>query len=65
MPNLEANKAIALADAHTGKNDRHHPIGTLRQSVVARLTGYEDLTTPSVCGMIQQSAPSAGLARRP
>jgi hypothetical protein len=55
---LEGNKTIALADARTVNNDRDHSIGTLRQSVSARLA------TPSVCGMIQPSGPSADLARR-
>src|SRR6202165_1180934 len=33
----------SLADARTGKNARHALIGLLRQSVFARLAGYEDV----------------------
>ena len=32
-----------LADARTGKNDRHRLVGFLRQSVFGRLAGYEDV----------------------
>ena len=32
-----------LADARTGKNDRHALIGMLRQSVFGRLARYEDV----------------------
>ena len=32
-----------LADARTGKNGRHALVGLLRQSVVGRLAGYEDV----------------------
>ena len=32
-----------LADARTGKNDRHQLVGLLRQSVFGRLAGYEDV----------------------
>ena len=32
-----------LADARTGKNGRHALVGLLRQSVFARLAGYEDV----------------------
>ena len=32
-----------LADARTGKNDRHALVGLLRQSVFGRLAGYEDV----------------------
>jgi hypothetical protein len=32
-----------LADARTGKNGRHAPVGLLRQSVFGRLAGYEDV----------------------
>ena len=33
----------ALADARTGKNDRHALVGMLRQTVFGRLAGYEDV----------------------
>src|ERR1700724_211850 len=33
----------SLADARTGKNDRHALVGLLRQSVFSRLAGYEDV----------------------
>ena len=32
-----------LADARTGKNERHALVGLLRQSVFGRLAGYEDV----------------------
>ena len=32
-----------LADARTGKNGRHAPVGMLRQAVFGRLAGYEDV----------------------
>src|SRR5262249_54166828 len=32
-----------LADARTGRNDRHALVGLLRQSVFGRLAGYEDV----------------------
>jgi hypothetical protein len=35
--------ADRLADATTGKNDRHALIGMLRQSVFGHLAGYEDV----------------------
>src|SRR6478752_971849 len=32
-----------LADARTGKNERHALVGLLRQSLFGRLAGYEDV----------------------
>jgi hypothetical protein len=32
-----------LADARTGKNGRHALVGLLRQSVLGRFAGYEDV----------------------
>ena len=32
-----------LADARTGKNERHALVALLRQSVFGRLAGYEDV----------------------
>jgi hypothetical protein len=32
-----------LADARSGRNGRHRPVGLLRQSVFGRLAGYEDV----------------------
>jgi len=40
---LTAMAGEMLADARTGKNGRHHLIGMLRQSVLGRLAGYEDV----------------------
>src|SRR6185369_5605064 len=40
---LSAMAGGALADARTGKNGRHALVGLLRQSVFARLAGYEDV----------------------
>jgi hypothetical protein len=41
--NLTDTSADTLADARTGKNGRHRLAGMLRQSVFARLAGYEDV----------------------
>jgi hypothetical protein len=35
--------AGSLADPRTGRNDRHHLAGLLRQSLFSRLAGYEDV----------------------
>jgi hypothetical protein len=40
---LTETGADTLADARTGKNGRHRLAGLLRQSVFARLAGYEDV----------------------
>ena len=40
---LTAMAGGLLADARTGKNGRHDLIGMLRQSVLGRLAGYEDV----------------------
>jgi hypothetical protein len=40
---LTDTAANTLADARTGKNGRHRLAGLLRQSVFARLAGYEDV----------------------
>ena len=40
---LTDNGADTLADARTGKSARHRLAGLLRQSVLGRLAGYEDV----------------------
>ena len=40
---LTETGADTLADARTGKNGRHRLAGLLRQSIFARLAGYEDV----------------------
>src|SRR3712207_5563449 len=40
---LIAAAGAVLADARTGKNGRHAPVGLLRQAVFGRLAGYEDV----------------------
>src|SRR4249919_2136605 len=40
---LSAMAGEMLADARTGKNERHALVGLLRQSVFGRLAGYEDV----------------------
>ena len=40
---LSAMVGDMLADTRTGKNGRHALVGLLRQSVFARLAGYEDV----------------------
>src|SRR5271155_761235 len=40
---LSALAGEMLADARTGRNGRHALVGMLRQSVFARLAGYEDV----------------------
>ena len=40
---LTALAGEVLADVRTGKNGRHALVGLLRQSVFARLAGYEDV----------------------
>jgi hypothetical protein len=52
-----------LADARTGQNGRHALVGLSRQSVFGRLAEYEDVTTPSVCGMIPRCAGSSAAKR--
>lgn len=42
-PGLSTMAADGLADARTGKNGRHAPVGLLRQSMFGRLVGYEDV----------------------
>jgi hypothetical protein len=42
-PRPSRHGADALADARTGKNDRHRLAGLLRQSVLGRLASYEDV----------------------
>jgi hypothetical protein len=41
--NLTDTGADTLADARTGKNGRYRLVGLLRQSVLGRLAGYEDV----------------------
>jgi hypothetical protein len=40
---LSAMASEMLADTRTGKNGRHALVGLLRQSVLGRLAGYEDV----------------------
>jgi hypothetical protein len=40
---LSAMAGERVADARTGKNERHALVGMLRQSVFGRLAGYEDV----------------------
>jgi hypothetical protein len=40
---LSAMAGDLLADARTGRNGRHALVGLLRQSVLGRLAGYEDV----------------------
>jgi len=40
---LSATAGELLADARTGKNQRHELVGLLRQSIFGRLAGYEDV----------------------
>jgi hypothetical protein len=40
---LTAPAGDVLADARTGKNGRHAPVGLLWQSVFGRLAGYENV----------------------
>src|SRR3982075_2746152 len=40
---LSALAGEMLADARTGRNGRHALVGMLRQSVLGRLAGYEDV----------------------
>jgi hypothetical protein len=40
---LTASAREVLGDVRTGKNGRHAPVGLLRQSVLGRLAGYEDV----------------------
>src|SRR6478735_4571152 len=40
---LSTMSGETLADARTGKNERHALVGLLRQSVFGRLAGYEDV----------------------
>jgi hypothetical protein len=40
---LSAMASDVLADARTGKSGRHALFGMLRQSVLGRLAGYEDV----------------------
>ncbi len=40
---LTASAGVMLADARTGTNGRHALVGLLRQSVLGRLAGYEDV----------------------
>ena len=49
-----------LADARTGKNERHALVGLLRQSVFGRLAGYEDVNDrESPTPILFASTPSA------
>src|SRR3979411_2902244 len=43
VPGLTVIAGNSLADARTGKNGRHAPVGLLRESVVSRVAGYEDV----------------------
>jgi hypothetical protein len=48
---LDDTGAEALAEARTGKNGRHQLASLLRQTVLGRLAGYEDVNDadPAVC----------------
>ena len=43
-----------LADARTGKNERHALVGLLRQSVFGRLAGYEDVNDADAYATIRR-----------
>ncbi len=43
---LSAMAGDVLADAQTGKNGRHAPVGMLRQSLFGRLAGYANVNDP-------------------
>ena len=45
-----------LADARTGKNERHALVGLLRQSVFGRLAGYEDVN--DACSPVRRGSGS-------
>jgi hypothetical protein len=50
---LTAMAGDRLSDARTGKNGRHALIGMLRQSVVSRLAGYEDVNDAEPAARVQ------------
>src|ERR1700720_2491687 len=53
-----------LADARTGKNERHALVGLLRQSVFGRLAGYEDVNDAERRCLAASVVKPDGCARR-
>ena len=60
---LSAMAGDMLADTRTGRNGRHALVGLLRQSVLGRLAGYEDVNDALRLRMIRRCAGSSAAGR--